>query len=545
MMRRRDSLMRLAFWPWGLASAPASWSAVCSTTPGNPFLPSCTQWPRGIEGQRKADLGNGTYINPILSGDRPDPTVLKDGDDYYMTHSSFEACPGLLIWHSKDLVNWRPLGHALHQYIGSVWAPELCKHQGRFFLYIPAKKTLASAYPDDIWVMHADHIQGPWSEPVRLGNRRIDPGHAVGEDGRRYLFLSGGFRVPLSDDGLQITGPEQHVYQGWRYPEHWITESYSQEGPKILKHGEWFHMVLAVGGTAGPPTSHMVICARSRSINGPWENHPNNPILRTKSPAEHWWSKGHGTLILGPDQQNWYMVYHGYEAGFHTLGRQTLMMPMRLTPEGWFEPVHIDESRPLPTPQAGQPGHHGMALSDNFSGPKLGPQWAFFRGGTRELSRIRLKRNTLHLKAKGLSPADSAPLCMVTGDQAYEMEVDVAFDPSVQAGLLLFYSDRLYAGIGVNDKSLILHRYGLDQRHIPKPDGMANQLRIRLVHAWHVLTIYTSHDRGRYWQKFPVQMDVSGYHHNVAYGFMSLRPALYATGTGEARFQRLTYRAIP
>jgi xylan 1,4-beta-xylosidase len=133
---------------------------------------------------------------------------------------------------------------------------------------------------------------------------------------------------------------------------------------------------------------------------------------------------------------------------------------------------------------------------------------------------------------------------MVSGDPAYEIEVDVNFDTGVQAGFLLFYSDRLYAGIGINDKSLMLHRYGLDQRHIPKPEGMTHQLRIRLVHAWHVLTIYTSHDGGRHWQKFPVQMDVSGYHHNVAYGFMSLRPALYATGKGEARFQKLTYRAL-
>ena len=69
-------------------------------------------WARGIEGQRKADLGDGTYLNPIMSGDHPDPSILKDGDDYYMTFSSFDAYPGLVIWHSRDLVNWQPVARA-------------------------------------------------------------------------------------------------------------------------------------------------------------------------------------------------------------------------------------------------------------------------------------------------------------------------------------------------------------------------------------------------------------------------------------------------
>src|SRR5450830_756830 len=79
------------------------------------------KWGRGIEGQRKADLGNGTFLNPILAGDHPDPTILKDGDDYYMTFSSFLAYPGIVIWHSRDLVNWTPIVAALQKNIGSVW----------------------------------------------------------------------------------------------------------------------------------------------------------------------------------------------------------------------------------------------------------------------------------------------------------------------------------------------------------------------------------------------------------------------------------------
>ena len=548
-MQRRHYLLQMLLGPLGLSEAigqhkTSTSDVTCTPLHGHSFLPSCTTWPKGIEGQRKADTGWGQYLNPILAGDHPDPTVLKDGDDYYMTHSSFEACPGLLIWHSRDLINWQPLNHALQQYIGSVWAPELCKHNGRFYIYIPAKKTAASQDANDIWVIHADNIKGPWSKPLKLGNSRIDPGHAVGEDGQRYLFLSGGLQVPLSADGLKITGPEQLVYEGWKYPEEWVVEAYSQEGPKILQHGGWYHMVLAVGGTAGPPTSHMVICARSRSIHGPWEHHPRNPILKTNHAAERWWSKGHGTLVQGPNGKDWYMLYHGYEAGFHSLGRQTLMMPMRYTNDGWFEAAHAHESDPLPSPTGGQKLPHGMPLSDAFQGPRLGPQWSFFRGGAQELNRVKVERGTLHLTASGTSPQNSSPLCIIAGDPAYVVEVDLSFDAGVQAGVLLFYSERLYAGVGVNEKAMMLHRYGLDQRPLVKPEGMQRSLKIRMSNRWHVLTLHTSHDDGKTWVKFPIQMDVSGYHHNVAYGFMSLRPALYASGQGTAQFKNFQYRAL-
>jgi xylan 1,4-beta-xylosidase len=98
----------------------------------------------GIEGQRRADLGDGTYLNPIVAGDHPDPTVLKDGDDYYMTFSSFFSYPGVIIWHSRDLVNWAPVGPALTKPIGTVWAMDLIKHEGRYFIYIPASPAAGS-----------------------------------------------------------------------------------------------------------------------------------------------------------------------------------------------------------------------------------------------------------------------------------------------------------------------------------------------------------------------------------------------------------------
>ena len=495
------------------------------------------RWGRGYGGQRIADRGDGTFLNPVFAGDHPDPAIIRDGDVYYLTFSSFDAYPGLLIWRSYDLVNWVPVGPALQTPIGSVWAPDLVKHDDRYYLYIPAR----TADYKSIYAIHANTIEGPWSKPVDLElPDHIDPGHIVGEDGRRYLFLSNGDMVPLADDGLSTTGPVEHVYDPWRYPEEWDVECFCPEGPKMLKHGDWFYMLTAVGGTAGPPTGHMVITARARSVRGPWEHAPNNPQVRTRSREEKWWSRGHASLIEGP-AGDWWLISHGYENGYWTLGRQCLLEPVRWRDDGWFETTSGDLSQALPKPAGGQALKHGLPLSDNFNGTRLAPQWAFYRPEPEESSRITLAENTLHLAAKGTEPKDCSPLCFVCGDQAYSVQVKIDRDAGARGGLLLFYNDGLYCGLGFDDDGLVMHRYGMERR---RNETVAERtLWLRIENDHHIVTIYTGTDGVR-WNKFDVQMETSGYHHNVAYDFLSLRPAIYSAGKGEVRFRNLQYRAL-
>lgn len=503
------------------------------------------RWGTGFEGQRKADLGDGRFLNPVFAGDHPDPTILRDGEDYYLTFSSFDAYPGIVIWHSRDLVNWRPVIAALRQPIGSVWAPELVKHGNRFYCYIPARTPAKKS----IYVIHADRIEGPWSDPIDLNlPEHIDPGHAVGPDGKRYLFLSGGDRVRLAPDGLSTAGPVEHVYDPWRYPEEWVVETFAPEGPKIVRRGDWYYMILAVGGTAGPPTGHMVIMARSRSIDGPWQNHPRNPVIRTQSATEKWWSRGHATLFEGPGGK-WWMIYHGYENGYWTLGRQALLEPVEWK-DGWPVPQGGDLSRPLAKP-LNLPGQsHGAPLSDDFSTDKFGTQWAFYDPGADETARVRRANGVLHMAAKGATPTDCSPLTFIAGDQRYQIEADVEVDAGAEAGLLLFYNRRLYAGLGFGEKGVVMHRYGLQRPRGATPGqrsgagGPVRKLRIRLTNDRNILTIHTRAPGDPRWTKFDVQMEVSGYHHNVAYDFLSLRPALYAAGKGEARFSNFTYKAL-
>jgi beta-xylosidase len=540
MTTRRDALQSILI-GGALASAPGGASAQqnepgeCQRAPGDW---SHLTWGRGFEGQRIADLGDGTFRNPIMAGDRPDPTILKDGADYWMTFSSFDAYPGVMIWHSRDLVNWRPIGPALRTPIGSVWACDIAKHRGRYYIYIPARTPQRRSN----YVIHARSMLGPWSEPIDLDlPAHIDPGHAVGEDGKRYLFLSGGDRVRLTDDGLATDGAVEHVYDPWRYPSDWDVESFSPEGPKITRHGAYFYLITAVGGTAGPPTGHMVIAARARSIHGPWEHCPHNPLVRTSDAREKWWSRGHASLVEGPGG-DWWSVYHGYENGFWTLGRQTLLDPIEWTGDGWFRFRGGDLSQAISKPRRGRAQEHGIALSDDFSSDKIGAQWAFYDPGPDERARVRYEAGALVLEGKGDSPANCSPLTFICGDQAYRCEVEIEVEGDAVGGVLFFYNRRLYCGLGMSATGRVQHRQGLDRRGA-KPAGLGSRFFVRFENDRHIVTFHTSPD-GHAWTKYDTQMEVSGYHHNTAYDFLSLRPGIYASGQGRVRFRNFKYQAL-
>lgn len=533
--KRRD-LLKLALAGAGAAATPfAASSASAASGPAACAAPGAILRPAyGIEGQRKADLGNGTFLNPIVSGDHPDPTILKDGADYYMTFSSFFSYPGAVIWHSRDLVNWTPIVAALSKPLGSVWAMDLIKHGRRYYLYIPAQ--------DSVFVIYADDIRGPWSDPIDLKLPGcIDPGHAVGEDGKRYLFVNGVRRVALSDDGLSTAGKLEHVYNPWRYPEDWVVEMFAPEGPKLFRRGQWFYLVAAVGGTSGPPTSHMVTVARSRSIHGPWENCPDNPIVRTASADEPWWSRGHATVIEGP-AGDWWMIYHGYENGFRTLGRQTLLEPIEWTKDGWFRARGVTLSKPLPKPKGGSAGLAGQVLSDDFSSNKFGVQWSFFNPGPDEMRRARYADKSLVIKGKGSSPADCSPLTCIVGDRDYEASVELEMTGAAQGSLVMYYSERAYCGIGFSTTQMLTYHYSEEQKWM-RTDVKAGSIHVKVTNRANIVTFHYSHD-GQQWIKHPWQMEVSGFHHNVFGGFLSLKIGICSAGEGEVKVRQFRYRGL-
>ena len=437
-----------------------------------------------------------------------------------------------------DLVNWAPICSALREYIGSVWALNLIKHAGRYYIYIPA--VLADSMA--IYVIHADDIRGPWSRPIDLGiPSAIDPGHAVGEDGKRYLFVNGVRRIQLADDGLSTSGELEHVYDPWRYPEDWVVEMFAPEGPKIFRHGSWFYLISAVGGTAGPPTSHMVTVARSRSIHGPWEHCPHNPLVRTASADEPWWSRGHASVVEGPAGDFW-MVYHGYENGFRTLGRQTLLEPIEWTRDGWFHAKGGTLASPLPRPSGGKAGPL-PELSDDFTLDRLGTTWAFFDPEPGYLNRVHYEHGALVLAGKGSSPTDCSPLLCAVGDRSYEASVELEVTGEARGGLALFYEPKGYAGLGFGNGQMYTYNYGHEHAWMRRP-VRGETVRVKVVNRANVVTFYYATD-GHTFVQHPWQMEVSGLHHNVFGGFHGLKVALFAAGDGQVRLRNFVYRGLP
>lgn len=497
-------------------------------------------WGKGIEDQRTADLGNGTYLNPIVTGDHPDPTVLKDGSDYYMTFSSFADSPGLVIWHSTDLVNWAPITTALDRPIGSVWSSTLCKYRGHYYIYMPV---MQAGKGFSIQVIRTRDIRGPWSAPVDLEIPGcIDPGFIVGEDGKPYLFVNGIRMIRLADDGLSTAGELKHAYTPWHYPKDWIVEDFAPEGPKLLRRGGWFYLVSAVGGTAGPPTSHMVIVARSRSIHGPWTNCPHNPIVRTWSAAEPWWSRGHATFVEGPAGA-WWMIYHGYEHSFRTLGRQALLEPFVWTADGWPRATGGDLSRPLRKPQGGKPGPDGFALSDDFSTNKFGIQWSFSEQRPGDMQRLDYTGRGLKLAGSGTSPIDSSPMLCKVGDQACVAELTLELSGDTEAGLILFYNPKAFVGVGFAPDIIKTYEYAQESKWA-RIRMNNRRVRVHLVNDHNVITYKYSHDDGHTWKLHTIRMEVSGLNHNVFGGFLALRVGIYCAGKGTVKLSDFCYRAI-
>jgi len=472
-----------------------------------------------------------SYINPILAGDYPDPSIFRDGDDYYMTHSSFDYYPGLLIWHSKDLVNWEPVCRTLHKNVGSVWAPEFLMYKDKYYIYFPAGGTN--------WVITADHPEGPWSEPIDLKVGQIDPGHVVDTDGKRYLHLNYGKVVELADDGLSTKGEVFHTYDGWDIPNDWDVACNCLEGPKLTYKDGYFYLTVAEGGTVGPATAHSVVSARSKSPTGPWENSPYNPIVHTWSKNEKWHAKGHGTLVEDRDK-NWWIVYHAYEKDYYTLGRQTLMEPIEWTQNGWFRvPANARVRVSKNLRDTLKDGGRRFSLSDNFKGDQLGLQWTFYK--EYNPSRIQVGGGKLQFKAEGDNPGNSAPLLCTPSDESYEIQVNYELVGNAQGGLVLFYDQSMYAGLVANEGKFTIYRRGQSLGAGTNQMGKTGYLKIRNVE--NTVTFYYSLD-GKEWQKIVRSFMVDAYNHTAFGGFLALRIGLVSMGDGTVNFRDFVYSKI-
>jgi beta-xylosidase len=317
------------------------------------------------------DQGDGTFCNPVLYADYSDPDAIRVGDDFYLVASSFNCTPGLPILHSKDLVNWTLIGHALKnlphpryekaQPGEGVWAPAIRFHAGKFWIFYPT--------PDEgIFLVTAKHPAGPWSEPhcVQAGKGLIDPCPLWDDDGQAYLVhayagsragIKHRLRVrPMAPDGSKLLGEGEIVFhQPEKHP--------TLEGPKFLKKDGWYYLLAPAGGVE----NGWQVVLRSKNIYGPYEDKIVLAQGGTDINGPH-----QGALMDTPDDGWWFL--HFQDAGLY--GRVIHLQPVEWR-DGWplmgkdgepvrrlNKPILIYGQKPF-APQTG----------DEFDGGKLGLQW--------------------------------------------------------------------------------------------------------------------------------------------------------------------------
>ena len=354
----------------------------------------------GTEAQEKE-----FYTNPILAGFYPDPSICRAGNDYYIVNSSFAYFPGLPIFHSKDLVSWKQIGHAMNRpeqlnTIGAgvsrgLFAPAISYHKGIFYIVC----TLIDKGGN--FVITATDPAGPWSDPVWLNEvDGIDPSLFFDEDDKAWIIYNSippdnkslwdGHRTirmrAFDKKELKTFGEEILVVNGGtdisKKPV-WI------EAPHIYKVNDWYYLLCAEGGTG---YHHSEVVFRSRSVTGPYIPFEGNPVLtqRHLDPARPnpVTTAGHADLVETPDGK-WYAVFLGcrpYQGNHFNIGRETFMMPVRWENE-WPVITKGDElvqyQYPLPQPHISRDGANeftgNFIFRDAFSNKPLDHRFIFLR----------------------------------------------------------------------------------------------------------------------------------------------------------------------
>ena len=294
------------------------------------------------------------FTNPILAGYYPDPSICRAGDDFYLINSSFAFYPGIPIFHSKDLLNWKQIGYAMdrpeqldlegHGVSRGLFAPSISYHKGTFYIVCTQVDKVGN------FVITAKDPKGPWTNPVSIPEvNGIDPSLFF-DDNKTYLVynsippdnkpLHNGHRTirmrEIDAASLKVIGEEKILVNGGtditKKPV-WI------EAPHIIKKDDWYYLICAEGGTG---YNHSEVIFRSKSVEGPYISHEKNPILTQrhldtlrKHPIT---TTGHADFVEGKDGK-WWAVFLGcrpYEADFYNTGRETFMAPVEWK-DGWLQ----------------------------------------------------------------------------------------------------------------------------------------------------------------------------------------------------------------
>jgi alpha-N-arabinofuranosidase len=448
-----------------------------------------------------------TFINPIINGGYPDPSIVRVENDFYIVNSSFEYFPALPIHHSKDLVNWELIGYGIDrpsqgtgkvnlydvQQQGGIHAPSIRYHDGLFYIvttnvYSPVDKSKPTEMVN--FILTAKNPAGPWSDPhVIEGAPGIDPDIFFDDNGKVWFVGTHDTGNPnkngigeiwiqeLDLNNWKLKGQRHSIWRG-------ACGGCCVEGPHIYKQYGRYYLMVAEGGTS---YNHAVMIASSKNIEGPYDSNPKNPILTSRHLSNNNWvhSTGHADLVQLKDNR-WYMVSLGIRNEMDStsnMGRETHLMPV-VWEEAWDNWVEVEKGRwepviikwPVVAPNTGKVERNtsipflekkqniNYSFYDDFTSSKLDLQWNFRRVPRENTYELNSKNKTLKLN---LSPEsfELRSQYNLMGFRQKETEFEYSssmnFKPKKnfsEAGLSIFSQDDNYINFTVkkhNNKTLL------------------------------------------------------------------------------------------
>lgn len=401
-----------------------------------------------------------TYQNPVIPGFFPDPSVCRVGEDYWLATSSFEYFPGVPIFHSRNLTDWKLVSHAIHRpeqldltqqaSSNGIFAPTLRYHRGTFYLITTDVGGLGN------FILTAQDPAGEWSQPIPIqegeGFTWFDPSLHFDDDGTVYYTRRHAFHLVQAE-----INPQTGKLLSELRPIHQQFTSDDIEGPHLYHIGDWYYLLAAEGGTGW---GHAISIGRSPSPWGPFEPCPHNPILTHRHlvnyPIRY---TGHGDLIEAVDG-SWWMVCLGTRhqrdngAPFHHLGRETFLAPVEWR-DGW--PM-INDGQPLgermdrltlPSSSA-----EVRAEKKDFLAEPLGLHWIYRRAPSPEHLQQNVEQGlVLWGQAANLNEVGPVTFIGQRLDQPYfRLRTELNFMPQAEgeeAGLCLFMAEDYHAEVAV------------------------------------------------------------------------------------------------
>ena len=394
--------------------------------------------------------------NPVIPGFHPDPSVCRVEDDYYLVTSSFEYFPGVPLFHSRNLVDWRQIGHCLTRDSqldlrdappsGGIWAPTIRHHAGRFHM------VTTNFSKGGNFLVHTDDPEGEWSDPVWIDIPGIDP--SLYFEGDRCFFTAnageerkhGLYLAEIDPETGEVLSPSRLIWEGsgGAYP----------EAPHLYQRPDGYYLIAAEGGTQN---GHCITAARGKNIEGPYEPCPHNPIHTHRHRIDQpIMGAGHADFLEDGDGRWWafMLAFRITSPFFHHLGRETFLAPMRWDDTGWPE-INGGQlvGERIDAPERPEPANRAVpsdrSITDTFTGPELAPAWNFLRNPLRHNYEI---HKGLRLRGSCDSIDDNRqPTLLCRRQQHHDVEVstEIVFkpQPGQEAGLLVFYNALHYGAL--------------------------------------------------------------------------------------------------